>query len=410
MQKSFFLKIQLILSLSFFVASLQAQTVEEKISKTQTKIETFNKSIINLNVSLEDLRLEKVRNDIKQFALPKTNATDTIVNHLAYFFQYDENHEQPKWVAHAVPVYVIDGNASRSNDFRPDSAVATGSAVKEDYWNSGYDRGHLAPSADFRWSKRALSESYYYSNMSPQRPELNRERWAETEDVIRENVIATKEQLFVVTGPVLKDGLNKIGPNGVSVPDHYFKIALDIEGNEKKAIAFVMPNKYCSHPVMYYSVSVDSVEKLTGLDFFYNLDDSLEERLEANVNYKVWQKGQEEGNTNEFKLEDLPKGAINTTDAKTQIGNKATVCGTVVSTKLSEKSGAIFINLDKKFPNSVFSITIWKADRVNFSYKPELELMNKQVCVKGQIQDYQGTPSMYIKNEKELMILEGKED
>ena len=108
------------------------------------------------------------------------------------------------------------------NNFRKDELVTSGTASKADYWYSGYDRGHLAPSADFRWSKTALSESYFYSNMAPQLPELNREKWAELENAIREYVIENKIQVYVVTGGILNDSLprmqNKGRENEVSIP------------------------------------------------------------------------------------------------------------------------------------------------------------------------------------------------
>ena len=117
---------------------------------------------------------------------------------------YNENHEQAQWVSHIVLPDVEKGNVSRTNNFRKDELVTSGTASKADYWYSGYDRGHLAPSADFRWSKTALSESYFYSNMAPQLPELNREKWAELENAIREYVIENKIQVYVVTGGSVK--------------------------------------------------------------------------------------------------------------------------------------------------------------------------------------------------------------
>ncbi|HBF88562.1 MAG TPA: DNA/RNA non-specific endonuclease [Bacteroidales bacterium] len=396
-------------SVFFSCYGLFGQTVEQKISEKKTVLDSLVNAAKNVQIILEELKLEKVRSDIQKLGLPKTIETDTIINHLAMSLLYDEKHEQAKWVTHIITPDIIEGNANRSNDFRVDSMILTGSATKADYWYSGYDRGHLAPSADFRWSKKALSESYYYSNMCPQRPELNRERWAELENTLRQNVIETNEQLYVVTGGVLSENLPAIGENKVSIPEYVYKIALDIEGEEKKAIGFIMSNKYCSYPVMHYAVSIDSVEQLTGIDFFHALPDSIEDSLESNIDYKLWQKGKDEGNVNPLLPEELPKGAINSIDAKTLIGKKAKVCGTVVSTKLSEKSGATFINLDKKFPNSVFSITIWKNSRANFSYNPELELMDKKICVTGEIQDYKGTPSMYISNEKDVEFIDDEE-
>lgn len=207
---------------------------------------------------------------------------------------YAEAFEQAKWVAHIVLPDVVNGNEGRTNDFRPDEKIKTGSAVETDYFlripitdstfkydGFGYDRGHLAPSADFRYSKKALSESYLYSNMSPQVAKLNGGHWAELEDVIRQYVVRNKTQVYIVSGPVLRPGLPKIerGTNKVSIPEFYFKVALD-ETNQR-AIGFIMPNKDCEYPVMSYACSIDSIESVTGIDFFASLPDDKEGTLES---------------------------------------------------------------------------------------------------------------------------------
>jgi endonuclease G len=102
----------------------------------------------------------------------------------------------------------------------------------------------------------------------------------------------------------------------------------------------------------------------------------------------------------------LPKGKINTVQAKYNVGTTSCVCGTVVATKFSEKSGSTFLNIDKKFPNTIFSVSIFAKDRTNFSYLPEEELYLKRVCVTGKITEYQGVPSMSISNEKAIEILD----
>jgi endonuclease G, mitochondrial len=186
-----------------------AQSPAALISKTETELVLLKKKEDSLLLKLEDYKFDQLKIDLDKTGLPKTLPGEEVVYHLAYALVYNEAYEQAKWVAHIILPDVRRGNEGRSNDFRPDPLVKTGSATEADYFlripltdstfkydGFGYDRGHLAPSADFRYSKRALSESYYYSNMSPQVAAFNRGRWAELEDVLREYVVSTKVQLY----------------------------------------------------------------------------------------------------------------------------------------------------------------------------------------------------------------------
>lgn len=394
--------------LIFLAFVLKAQSLKEKIEKLEIEHETLLAQQILIISKLEQLKLAKIRKDLRELGFPKGSESLQEIEHTSLVLGYNEKHEQPNWVTHIIIPDVRLGNNTRSNDFREDSSVMTGSASKDDYWYSGYDRGHLAPSADFRWSAQALSESYYYSNMSPQRPELNRERWAELENWTRSAAMSDNEQFIVVTGPVLHDNLPKIpqGSQRVSIPEFYYKVVLDLEGDEKKAIGFVMPNKNCSYPVISYAVSVDSVERLTGLNFFPNLEDSLQ-YLESNFDISKWEREIEGVLPDVAPLtnKEMPKNSINSSDAMIFINEKVSVCGTVVSVKKT-KSGSVFLNLDIKFPNQIFSISIWDKDLKNFSYAPEIELHGKRICVTGTPTDYKGTPSMNINNEKKIKYID----
>lgn len=387
----------------------QENTILKQIDEKQTELKSLSNKQEKLLTEIEELKLQKVTADIKNIGLPALKETDNVVFHSAIALCFDEEHKQAKWVSHIITPDIIDGKTGRTNDFRIDTLVKN-CPSKDDYWNSGYDRGHLAPSADFKWSKKALSESYFYSNMSPQKPELNRERWAELEGNIRQYVTANNEQVYVVTGGILTDNLEKIGKSKVSVPKLYFKLVLDNEGDEKKGIAYLMPNKYCQLPVKSYAVTIDSIETLTGIDFFPNLIDSIENKIEAEKNLKSWMTEKEKNDVAPLDSLSLPKGAINTIIAKNYIGKNAVVCGTVVSTKYSEKSGSTFINLDQQFPNQIFSATIRKEERLNFSYKPEDDLKGKKVCFTGKIEDYKGICSMYLENEKQVQLLDHEEE
>ena len=400
----------LLLICLFIIAQGKAQTLSEQIKQLETeKNELLAKQLIMVQ-KLEQLKLQKIAVDLNQMGLPTIREGSQLVLHCAMMLSYNEKHEQPDWVVHIVTPDVREGNLTRTNDFREDSLVKTGSATKDDYWESGYDRGHIAPSADFRWSAQAISESYFYSNMSPQRPEFNRERWAELENWIREAVLGANEQIIVIAGPVLRDGLPQLtqGPNKVSIPEYCYKVVLDIEGLNQKAIGFVLPNKSCPYPVISYAVSVDSIERLTGLKFFDNLSPELQVKLKKMADPTKWEQEVEAGSMPDLPPmtnKQMPKNCVNTIDALYFLDQKITVCGTVVSTKKT-KSGAVFINLDIKFPKQIFSVSIWEKDSKNFSYAPENELLGRKVCITGTVKDYKGTPSMNISDEKKIRFLD----
>lgn len=212
----------------------------------------------------------------------------SIVQHAGYALGYSEEMEQAVWVSyHLTANQLLGGRVSRSDDFREDPAVATGSAVLQDYKGSGFDRGHLAPAADMAWNSTVMSESFYLSNMSPQEPGFNRGIWKSLEEWVREQAVACGG-LWVVTGPVPEPGLPEIGASGVDVPRLYYKVLLDLEEPDQKAIGFLMPNRKSSASLDFYAVSVDNIEAVTGLDFFSNLPDQQEDALESMVDFSRW--------------------------------------------------------------------------------------------------------------------------
>lgn len=223
----------------------------------------------------------------KYFEIPENKHGEEVIHHAGYSFVYSEKHEQSKWVAYELTSSETEKAVERTNDFIPDPFVKTGSADNPDYAGSGYDRGHLAPAADMGWSEQTMKESFYFSNMSPQLPSFNRGIWKKLETQVRTWAIEN-EAIYVVTGPILKDGLKTIGPNKVSVPEYYFKVILDFTGTEKKAIGFVLPNTNSSLPLSEFAISVDSVEILTAINFFPKLDNTEEEKLESSICIECW--------------------------------------------------------------------------------------------------------------------------
>ena len=218
--------------------------------------------------------------------LPAYHANDQVIRHRAYILNYQEDYEQALWVVHRLLKGAKYGKAKRARDFKPDPLVETGSALPTDYSRSGYDRGHLAPAGDFKYDQSLTYETFYMSNMSPQKPDLNQHIWNDMENKIRDWV-EDRDELIIVTGPVLKDGLEYIGKqNRIAVPEQYYKIVYDKKAQQ--AIAFLMKNEGSIELLRSFVVSIDEIEKLTGIDFFAKLPDNIEKKIESQRRIDDW--------------------------------------------------------------------------------------------------------------------------
>jgi endonuclease G len=225
---------------------------------------------------------------LPDFAYPTTSQKLEIVKHSAYALAYAEKYEQPAWVAYRLTASMVSGSNKREDNFRPDPDVSTKSAVPEDYRGSGYDRGHLAPVADFKASAKWMDETFFMSNMSPQLHEFNAGIWEKLESKAR-GWARHNKTIYIVSGPILRDGLPTIGRyNKVAVPELYYKVILDIREPELKAIGFIFRNEGTKKPLQSFAMSVDEVERQTGFDFFPRLPDDLEKQLESQNDFSVW--------------------------------------------------------------------------------------------------------------------------
>ncbi len=239
-------------------------------------------------VYADSLPLNKIKpQSIQKLELPAIKPKDEIVTHTGFTLMYSETHEQAAWVAYELTKEETNKRVSRTNKFKPDPYVKTRTATDKDYASSGFDRGHLAPAADMGWSETTMAESFYYSNMSPQVPGFNRGVWKKLEELVR-NWAIENNSIYVITGPVLTPGLPAIGPNQVSVPNFYYKVILDYSEPGVKAIGFILPNQSSAEPLQKFAVSVDSVEALTGLDFFPLLPDDQEKLIEKMRCVSCW--------------------------------------------------------------------------------------------------------------------------
>ncbi len=225
--------------------------------------------------------------DKTDFNFLPSSTTSQIIKHQYYTLSYNEKHEQAEWVAYALTPAHLKRIDRKRPYFIYDKKVKTRSANYRNYKKSGYDKGHLVPAGDMRFSLKAYNDTFFTSNISPQNHDFNAGIWNTLEKKTR---YWTKKygKLYVITGGILTDGLPKIGQENVSVPKHFYKIVLDYTEPDVKAIAFLMPNKEENKALYKYVVSIDKIEQLTGIDFFPALPDTIEKQLESKKDYKGW--------------------------------------------------------------------------------------------------------------------------
>ncbi len=231
---------------------------------------------------------EKNLNDTTQvFDFLPTSSSSQIVKHKFYTLSYHEESEQAEWVAYELKKEYLKNSNFKRPFFIEDTQVKTGSASWKNYKNSGFDKGHLCPAGDMEFSVEAYNDTFFTSNIAPQRHDFNNGIWNRLEQKVR-YWAEVNDGVYVITGGVLKKPLQAIGKENVLVPKYFYKILLDNNNGDFKMIAFLIPNEKSNKPLYNFVVSVDLIEKMTGIDFFPGLNDSVEYQLERNDDYKKW--------------------------------------------------------------------------------------------------------------------------
>lgn len=204
-----------------------------------------------------------------------------------YTVSFNPETHTPNWVAWTLEGAKTDGQIKRSNKFWTDESI-DGCAQTSDYRNTGYDRGHMAPAGDMKWDRTAMDECFSLANIVPQAHTLNSGSWGKLEEKCRQRAVADSI-VVIVCGPVPNEApIAHIGLTGVAVPQRFFKVVLSPTARPPKAIGFIMPNGYVDGGMQRCAVSVDSVESLTGYDFFSALPDDIESQAESQCNFPQW--------------------------------------------------------------------------------------------------------------------------
>lgn len=223
---------------------------------------------------------------LMEVAMPE-DVPSRMVEYEGMTVSFNPNKHIPNWVAWELTADETTGTVGRKNRFEPDPNVE-GCPEDYDYLYSGYDRGHMAPAGDMKWSRTAMDQTFYLTNICPQAHSLNSGAWGRLEEKCRTWARADSA-IIIVCGPVLTDTLRDyIGDNRVAVPKRFFKVILSPHANPPRAIGFVMNNGTVKGGMQQAAVSVDEVERITGFDFFAELPDSIENLIEGKCDFNLW--------------------------------------------------------------------------------------------------------------------------
>lgn len=222
-----------------------------------------------------------------EYYFPSGFPKGKIIRHTGYTLHYSEKHRQAAWAVYLLTKERAAGTAAVTETFRPDPEIFAGAVQEDDYAKTGFARGMIVPAGNLKWSKTAAAEAYFMSNVTPMKPAFLKGLWAELETYTRKWAEANGK-VYIVAGPILNEDLATMGESGIAIPRRMFAVILDNSEPELKCIGFILPNEPSKKSLMSRAVSIDEVETATGLNFFPNLPDRLENTLEASADTTLW--------------------------------------------------------------------------------------------------------------------------
>ena len=212
-----------------------------------------------------------------------------VLTNIGYLSGYCEARRNPAWVSFSISSITLGSTAKRPSKFLTDTRT-TSRVAHQDYSNSGYDRGHMAPNYAIatRYGHEAQRETFLMSNITPQAPDLNRIWWRVLEEKEANDFAVRLERVWVVTGPVFAGDVKKLA-SGVDVPTAFYRIILDEENGQPRVLAFIAPQTVTGHePLAQFLTSVREIERQTGLDFYPELPKGVQDRMEAVKAERLW--------------------------------------------------------------------------------------------------------------------------
>lgn len=233
----------------------------------------------------ETTRATIAQTDSLEYVIIPDGMQEEIAEYAGYRVSFNPDYRTPNYVVYELTREETKGTVSRSDDFSEDRNVRN-CPDESAYRHSGYDRGHMAPAADMKWSEEAMSESFYMTNMCPQAKALNRGAWKDLEEKARDWA-QRDSAIVIVAGPLMDERPQRL-ESGVAVPDGFFKVILSPYTTPARGIAFVYKNEGGQKRMEQQAVTIDHVEEITGFDFFSTLPDDIEVQIEKNCNFNEW--------------------------------------------------------------------------------------------------------------------------
>ena len=218
---------------------------------------------------------------------------EEIINYEHYSVSFCEEFGLSEWSIYLTNTERLLGDVPRTNKFRVDPNLSGRGADNSFYKYNIYDRGHLVPAADMKFSKQAMSESFLFTNIVPQLPRFNRGIWLKLEKELRKFTYEKSDQfgdILVITGWNINNYNDSILVNSPTelywpVPDFFYKVYIDVQN--KRSIAFLINQKDSEYKELHsYTVPIHYLEEQTGLDFFYKLPVHIEMKLELDTGNK----------------------------------------------------------------------------------------------------------------------------
>ena len=266
-------------------------TSQTELVETEVDTESSKQEVVIKEPKKEEPQ-KRVVVSYSNLEIPKweTTTSQQLVTNLGYTSSYNTSYGIPNWVAYEITrSEATSTEAERKDKFMPDPKVKGHSATNADYKGSGYDKGHMAPAADMKWSQIVMDQSFYFTNICPQAPGLNRGAWKNLEEDIRLWAIRDSA-LVVICGPLFtQEPVRYIPQTQVAIPDAYFKVVCSPYTPEPRGIAFIFPNAKASKHPREYVTTINSVEQITGMDFLSQLPDETENKIEETSNYALWE-------------------------------------------------------------------------------------------------------------------------
>lgn len=224
--------------------------------------------------------------DLEMVVTPE-GVPSEVVAYKGMTLSFNSKMHVPNWVAWELTAEETSGNVERADNFVCDENVA-GCPDTWDYKYSGYDRGHMAPAGDMKWDEEAMAHTFYLTNICPQAHTLNNGTWKRLEEKCRQWA-EIDGSIYIVCGPVLTDKITEyIGDSRVAVPKRFYKVILSPNANPPRGIGFIMNNGKVEGGMQQAAVSIDEVERITGLDFFSTLPDDVEADVESQCRFHYW--------------------------------------------------------------------------------------------------------------------------